>query len=86
MGQIEKEVLEEEEINLENLRINAYQGSAAKAACERRSLQSEISSCKDMQFRGKGCQAVEASCCQRLLCNRALREIMKPSDPIAAGF
>jgi len=89
MGQIEKEVLEEEEINLENLRINALSIIGGKG-----SLRTAVTPIRDFKLQnvsanpsGKGCQAELSFMLLRgSYATVVLREIMKPKSPITAGF
>jgi tRNA pseudouridine13 synthase len=89
MGQIEKKVLEEEEIKLENLRINALSRIAGKGG-----LRTAITPIRDFKLQnvsanvgGKDCQAVLSFMLLRgSYATVVLREIMKPKSPITAGF
>jgi len=88
MGQIEREVLEKEAIKLEELRVNPLSrvggtGGLRTAAAPIRDFKLGVSANKD----GKGCQAelgfmLFRGCYATVL----LRELMKPRDPLAAGF
>jgi len=88
MGQIEREVLEKEAIKLEELRVNPLsrvggKGGLRTAAAPVRDFKFNVSANPD----GKGCQAelsfmLFRGCYATVL----LREIMKPADPLAAGF
>jgi tRNA pseudouridine13 synthase len=88
MGQIEREVLEKEAIKLEELRVNplsrvSYKGGLRTAAAPVRNLKLNVSANPD----GKGCQAelsfmLLRGCYATVL----LREIMKPANPLTAGF
>jgi tRNA pseudouridine13 synthase len=89
MGQIEKEVLEEEEIKLENLRINPLSWIGGKGG-----LRTAVTPIKDFKQRdvlanasGKDCQAELSFMLLRgSYATVVLREIMKPKNPITAGF
>ena len=89
MGQIEKEVLEEEEIKLENLRINPLSWIGGKGG-----LRTAVTPIKDFKQRdvlanasGKDCQAELSFMLLRgSYATVVLREIMKPKSPITAGF
>jgi tRNA pseudouridine13 synthase len=89
MGQIEKEVLEEEEIKLENLRINALSRVSGKGG-----LRTTVTAIRDFRLQnvlanagGKGCQAELSFMLLRgSYATVVLREIMKPKSPITAGF
>jgi tRNA pseudouridine13 synthase len=88
MGQIEREVLEKEAIKLEELRVNPLsrvcgKGGLRTAATPVRDFKLNVSANSD----GKGCQAelsfmLFRGCYATVL----LREIMKPANPLAAGF
>jgi tRNA pseudouridine13 synthase len=89
MGGIEKKVLEEEGINSEHLQVNELSRVSGRGG-----LRAAVSLVKD--FRVKNVSAYEEDCsCQAELsfvllrgsyATILLREIMKPSDPIASGF
>ena len=89
MGQIEKEVLEEEEIKLENLRINALSRVGGKGG-----LRTAVTPIRDFKLQnvlanasGKDCQAELSFMLLRgSYATVVLREIMKPKSPITAGF
>ena len=89
MGQIEKEVLEEEEIKFENLRINALSRIGGKGG-----LRTAITPIRDFKLQnvsanasGKDCQAELSFMLLRgSYATVVLREIMKPKSPITAGF
>ena len=89
MGQIEKEVLEEEEIKLENLRINALSRIGGKGG-----LRTAVTPIRDFKLQnvlanagGKDCQAELSFMLLRgSYATVVLREIMKPKSPITAGF
>ena len=89
MGQIEKEVLEAEEVKTENLRINALSTIGGKGG-----LRTIVTPIKDFKLlnispsvSGKGCQAELSFMLLRgSYATVVLREIMKPSNPITAGF
>jgi tRNA pseudouridine13 synthase len=88
MGQIERAVLEKEAINLEELRVNPSsrvggKGGLRTAATPVRGLKLNVSANPN----GKGCKAelsfmLLRGCYATVL----LREIMKPANPLAAGF
>ena len=89
MGQMEKEVLEEEEIKMENLRINALSRIGGKGG-----LRTAVTPIKDFKLQnvsaiagGKGCQAeLSLMLLRGSYATVLLREIMKPSNLITAGF
>ncbi len=89
MGQMEKEVLEEEEIKMENLRINALSRIGGKGG-----LRTAVTPIRDFKLQnvsaiagGKGCQAELSFMLLRgSYATVLLREIMKPSNLITAGF
>jgi tRNA pseudouridine13 synthase len=89
MGEIEKMVLEEEEIKLENLRINALSRVGGKGG-----LRTAVTPIRDFKLQnvlanagGKGCQAELSFMLLRgSYATVVLREIMKPKSPITAGF
>lgn len=89
MGQVEKEVLEEEEIKMENLRVNALSRIVGKGG-----LRTTVTPIKDFKLQnvsanegGKGCQAELSFMLLRgSYATVLLREIMKPSNLITAGF
>jgi len=89
MGQIEKKVLEEEKIKLENLRVTALSRSGGKGG-----LRAAITPIRDFKLQnvsanvgGKDCQAVLSFMLLRgSYATVVLREIMKPKSPVTAGF
>ena len=89
MGQIEREVLEKEGIPLENLRFNELSRVAGKGG-----LRTAVTPVKDFRVQnvstdadGNGVQATVSFMLLRgSYATVVLREIMKPSDLIAAGF
>ncbi|MCJ7793314.1 tRNA pseudouridine(13) synthase TruD [Candidatus Bathyarchaeota archaeon] len=89
MEQMEKEVLEEEEIKMENLRINALSRIGGKGG-----LRTAVTPIRDFKLQnvsanagGKGCQAELSFMLLRgSYATVLLREIMKPSNLITAGF
>jgi tRNA pseudouridine13 synthase len=88
MGQIEREVLEKEAIKLEELRVNPLsyvggKGGLRTAAAPIRDFKLNVSANPD----GKGCKAALSfmlfkGCYATIL----LRELMKPPNPLRAGF
>jgi tRNA pseudouridine13 synthase len=88
MGQVEREVLEKEAIELEELRVNPLsrvggKGGLRTAGAPIRDFRLSVSANPD----GKGCQAALSfmlfrGCYATVL----LREIMKPANPLTAGF
>jgi tRNA pseudouridine13 synthase len=88
MGLIEREVLEKEAIKLEELRVNPLsrvggKGGLRTAAAPVRDFKLNVSANSD----GKGCRAALSfmlfrGCYATVL----LRELMKPPDPLTAGF
>jgi tRNA pseudouridine13 synthase len=89
MGQIEKEVLDEEEIKLENLQINALSRIGGKGG-----LRTAVTPIRDFKLQnvsanagGKDCQAELSFMLLRgSYATVVLREIMKPKSLITAGF
>ena len=89
MEQIEKEVLEEEEVRTESLRVNATSKIGGKGG-----LRTIVTPIKDFKLQnvlanasGKGCQAnLSFMLLRGSYATIVLREIMKPSNPITAGF
>ncbi len=89
MGQIEKEVLEQEGINLENLDINELTRIGGRGG-----LRTAITLVKDFKIQNISSKAVEGDCQAELsfmllrgsYATVLLREIMKPLDVIDAGF
>ena len=88
MEQIEKEVLEEEGIPMENLHFNELSRVGGKGG-----LRAAVTPVRDFKLQNisanveGGCQAkVSFMLLRGSYATVALREIMKPSDLIAAGF
>jgi tRNA pseudouridine13 synthase len=89
MGQIEREVLEEEGIPIENLRFNELSRTGGKGG-----LRTAVTPVKDFRLQSVSANAdgtgVQAAVSFMLLrgsyATVVLRELMKPSDLIAAGF
>ena len=89
MGEIENEVLEQEKVKVENLRVNAISTIGGKGG-----LRTIVTPIKDFKLKnifpsasGKGCQAELSFMLLRgSYATVVLREIMKPSNPITAGF
>ncbi len=89
MGQIEREVLEKEAIPIENLCFNELSRVGGKGG-----LRTAVTPVKDFKLQnvsanpdGSGCQATVSFMLLRgSYATVVLREIMKPSDLIAAGF
>ena len=89
MEQIEKEVLEEEEIKFENLRINALSRIGSKGG-----LRTAVTPIRDFKLQSASVNAVGKDCQTELsfmllrgsYATVVLREIMKPKSPITAGF
>ena len=89
MGQIEKKVLEEEEIKLENLRVNTLSRVGGKGG-----LRTTVTPIRDFKLQnvsadagGKDCQAELSFMLLRgSYATVFLREIIKPENPITAGF
>jgi tRNA pseudouridine13 synthase len=89
MGQIEQEVLEQEELNLETLRVNELSRAGGKGG-----LRAIVTPFRDFKLKnvsaslhGKGCSAESSFMLLRgSYATVLLREVMKPSDPITAGF
>jgi tRNA pseudouridine13 synthase len=88
MGEIENAVLEREGIRLDDLRTNELSRAGGKGG-----LRAAITPIRDFQLKGVSCGA-EEGCAAELsftllrgsYATVLLREVMKPSDPIAAGF
>jgi tRNA pseudouridine13 synthase len=88
MGQIEREVLEEEGIPLENLRFNELSRAGGKGG-----LRTAVTPVKDFRLQNfsasadGGCEATVSFMLLRgSYATVVLREIMKPSNVITAGF
>ena len=89
MGQIEKEVLEQEEIDLPNLRLNELSRAGGKGG-----LRPAITPIRDFKLQNVSENADDVSGKAQLsfmllrgcYATVLLREIMKPNEPIAAGF
>jgi tRNA pseudouridine13 synthase len=89
MGQIECDVLEQEGVEVDNLHFNELSRAGGKGG-----LRTTVTPIKDFQLqsvsgnaRGSGYQAnVSFMLLRGSYATVVLREIMKPSDPIAAGF
>ena len=88
MGEIEKQVLEQEEINLENSQVNELSMVGGRGG-----LRTAITLIKDLKpknvsdGKGSGCQTELTFMLLRgSYATVLLREIMKPSDPLEAGF
>ena len=89
MGEIENAVLEAEDVKTENLRINAISTIGGKGG-----LRTIVTPIKDFKLlnispsvSGKGCQAnLSFMLLRGSYATVVLREIMKPSNPITAGF
>jgi tRNA pseudouridine13 synthase len=89
MGQIEKEVLEEEKIKMENLQINESTRIGGKGG-----LRTTITPIRDFKLQnvsensgGKDWQAeLSFTLLRGSYATVFLREIMKPKNPITAGF
>jgi tRNA pseudouridine13 synthase len=89
MGEIEKQVLEEEEINLENSQINELSKAGGRGG-----LRTAITLIKEIKVKNVSTNEKDGSCQAELsfmllrgsYATVFLREIMKPSDPLEAGF
>ncbi len=89
MGKIEKEVLDQEEINLENLQVNEF-----SRVCGRGGLRATITLIRDFKIQNISAKGDDEGCQTGLsfmllrgsYATVLLREIMKPVDPITAGF
>ena len=89
MGQIEKQVLDEEEINLESLQVNELSRGAGRGG-----LRAAITLMKDFEVKNISDMEKKSDCQVELsfmllrgsYATVLLREIMKPADPIEAGF
>jgi tRNA pseudouridine13 synthase len=89
MGEIENEVLEEEGVTAENLRVNALSRIGGKGG-----LRTVVTPIRDSKLQNISASAIGESCQADLsfmllrgsYATVVLREMMKPSNPIAAGF
>ncbi len=88
MRQIEREVLEEEKIRLEDMRVNPLSSVGGRGG-----LRTAAAPVKDFKFHvsadseGEGCEAELSFMLQRgCYATVLLRELMKPLDPLTAGF
>jgi len=89
MGQIENEVLEQEAVKSDNLRVNALSRTGGKGG-----LRTTVTPIKDFKLQTVSANADGTGCNAKLsfmllrgsYATVVLREIMKPSDPITAGF
>jgi tRNA pseudouridine13 synthase len=89
MGQIENEVLKKEGLSAENLQFNVLSRAGGKGG-----LRTVITPVKDFRLHsvsansdGNGCQVkVSFMLLRGCYATVVLREIMKPSNPVAAGF
>ncbi|MGA3112513.1 MAG: tRNA pseudouridine(13) synthase TruD, partial [Candidatus Bathyarchaeia archaeon] len=88
MGKIEQKVLEQEKIKLEGMRVNPLsivggKGGLRTLAAPVRDFKFQVSEDPD----GKRCQAeLSFSLLRGCYATVLLRELMKPVDPISAGF
>jgi tRNA pseudouridine13 synthase len=89
MGQIEKEVLDQEESNVESLQVNELSRAGGKGG-----LRAAVTPIRDFNLENV-LESVDGKSCQTELgfmllrgsyATVVLREVMKPRDPIAAGF
>ncbi len=89
MGQIEHEVLAQEGIEVDNLRVNVLSRAGGKGG-----LRTVVTPIRDFKLQNVSADAKGAGCQAKLsfmllrgsYATVVLREIMKPSDPITAGF
>jgi tRNA pseudouridine13 synthase len=89
MGQIEKEVLAQEKVDLEKSRINSLKLVGGKGG-----LRTAVTPIRDFKLQnisassdGRGCQAELSFMLLRgSYATVVLREIMKPNNPISSGF
>jgi tRNA pseudouridine13 synthase len=89
MGEIEKEILEEEDINFENLQVNELSKAGGTGG-----LRAAITPIRDLKVRNasanEGGSSYQMQISFMLLrgsyATVLLREIMKPIDPLRAGF
>jgi tRNA pseudouridine13 synthase len=89
MGQIERKVLEQEGVEAENLYVNVLSRTGGKGG-----LRTVVTPIKDFKLQsvsanvdGRRCQVkVSFMLLRGSYATVVLREIMKPSDPITAGF
>ena len=89
MGQIEKQVLEEEEINLESSQVNELTRVGGRGG-----LRTAITLIKDFEIKNVSTNKKDSGCQAKLnfmllrgsYATVFLREIIKPSDPLEAGF
>jgi tRNA pseudouridine13 synthase len=89
MGQIEKEVLDQEEINLENLQVNELSRAGGKGG-----LRTATTPIRDFKVQNVSANESDSGCQTQLsfmllrgsYATVLLREIMKPIDPLKVGF
>ncbi|HUJ84716.1 MAG TPA: tRNA pseudouridine(13) synthase TruD [Candidatus Acidoferrales bacterium] len=88
MGEIEQDILEQEKINLEGVRVNPLSIVGGKGG-----LRTAATPIRDFKFqvsedpKGRGCQAeLNFTLLRGSYATVLLRELMKPLDPILAGF
>jgi tRNA pseudouridine13 synthase len=88
MGQIEREILEQEGIETANLQVNVLSRTGGKGG-----LRTAVTPVKDFKLQNV-LQSADGSCqvtvsfmlLRGCYATVVLRELMKPSDPISAGF
>jgi tRNA pseudouridine13 synthase len=88
MGEIEQDILKREKINLEGVRVNPLSIVGGKGG-----LRTAATPIRDFKFQvsedpmGRGCQAeLSFTLLRGSYATVLLRELMKPLDPILAGF
>lgn len=89
MGEIEQQVLEEEEVNIDNFRVTAFSKLGGRGG-----LRTAVTPVNDFKLLGvsaygdgKACQFfVSFMLLRGSYATVLLREIMKPANPISAGF
>ena len=87
MGQIETEVLEQEGVEMDNLQVNVLSRTGGKGG-----LRTVVTPIRDFKLQNVSADSLECKVKVSFMLHRGsygtvlLREIMKPSDPITAGF
>ena len=89
MGEIEREVIAQEGIDFETLKLNELSRMGGKGG-----LRAAVTPIKEFNLQNLSCNSSGEGLCVQLsfrlfrgsYATVLLREIMKPSDPIAAGF
>jgi tRNA pseudouridine13 synthase len=89
MGEIEREIIAQEDIDFETLRLNELSRMGGKGG-----LRAAVTPIREFNLHNLSSNASGEGLCIKLsfrlfrgsYATVLLREIMKPSDPIAAGF